>query len=77
MSRPINEIAKEIRKDWGSKLSPYAKPYLDAMFSLSSINDKYYMEDAKSIVLYFLSNASCWRGEVARRIKIELNSMCK
>lgn len=75
--RPIYEIAREIRKDWGAKVSAYAKPYLDAMLCLDSINDSYYFDSAKSVVLYFLSNAGTWKGETARRIKAELKEMCK
>lgn len=75
--RPIYEIAREIRKDWGSKVNFAAKPYLDAMMNLESINDNYYFDSAKSVVLYFLSNASTWRGETAKRIKAELREMCK
>jgi hypothetical protein len=33
------------------------------------------MDTAKSIVLYFLSNASSWRGEKAKSIKAELKKM--
>lgn len=76
MSRPIYEIAREIRKDWGSKVNFAAKPYLDAMSQLTNITDMYGYDDAKSIVLYFLCNASTWRGENARRIKKELKQMC-
>lgn len=54
-----------------------AKPYLDAMFSLKSIEDKYYFDDARSIITYFLCNASSWRGEKARQIKAELKGMLK
>lgn len=75
--RPIYEIAREIRKDWGAKVNFAAKPYLDAMMNLESINDNYYFDSAKSVVLYFLSNASTWRGETAKRIKAELREMCK
>ena len=75
--RPIYEIAHEIRKDWGAKVNFAAKPYLNAMMSLESINDNYYFDSAKSIILYFLSNASTWRGETAKRIKAELKEMCK
>lgn len=74
--RALCEIAREIRKDWG-KVSPYAKPYLDAMMSLDSIDDNYYFDSAKSVVLYFLCNAGTWRGETAKRIKKELKEMCK
>jgi hypothetical protein len=74
--RAIREIADEIRKDW-KNVSPYAKPYLDAMGQLDSIEDNYYFDSAKSVVLYFLSNAASWRGDTARRIKAELKAMCK
>ena len=68
---PIAQIADIIRKDW-TKVSPYAAPYLKAMFRLSSDTDKYYADDAQSICLYFLCNAQGWRGEVARAVKAEL-----
>jgi len=74
--RSLSAIAREIRRDW-KKVYFGAVPYLDAMSCLDSINDNYYMDSAKSIVLYFLSNASTWRGEKAREIKKELNAMCK
>ena len=74
MARPLYEIAREIRKTW-TKVSPYAEPYLEAMQSLDSINDNYYFDSGKSVVLYFLSNTSTWRGEDARRIKAELKEM--
>lgn len=72
--RPLHEIASEIRKDW-KKVNFAAVPYLDAMETLSSINNSYGYDSGKSIVRYFLSNASSWRGDVARRIKAELKSM--
>ncbi len=75
--RPIYEIAKEIRKDWGEKIYFGARPYLFAMMHLSSIDDEYVLDDARSIINYFLANASSWRGETARRIKKELNAMVK
>lgn len=74
--RTLHEIAREIRKDW-TKVNYAAKPYLDAMASLDSIEDKYHYDSGKSVVLYFLSNASSWRGENAKRIKAELRSMTK
>lgn len=73
--RPLYEIASEIRRDWGSKVNYAAKPYLSAMSGLNSITDSYGYDDARSIVLYFLSNASSWRGENAKRIKAELKAM--
>jgi hypothetical protein len=74
MERALHQIAKEIRADW-AKVNYGAEPYLEAMSSLNSINDKYYLDDAREIIMYFLSNASTWRGEKAREIKKELNQM--
>lgn len=82
MSRPLHEIAGEIRRNWrkevsGTQLSPYAEPYLEAMAALSQITDRYFCDSAESIVAYFLSNAGSWKGETARRIKKELQVMLK
>lgn len=74
-TRELYVIAQEIKKDWGAKVNYGAVPYLDAMSQLSSINDRFYMDSADSIVRYFLSNASTWRGETAKRVKAELKSM--
>jgi hypothetical protein len=75
--RSLSTIAAEIRKDWGAKVNFAAKPYLSAMAGLDSIDDQYGYDDARSIVLYFLSNASSWRGETAKRVKAELKAMAK
>ena len=76
MARPLYRIAADIRRDW---TKPFfgAVPYIDAMSSLDSIDDMYYFDDARSIVLYFLANAGTWRGETAKRIKAELKAMTK
>jgi len=75
-TRPLYAIAEEIRNDWKN---PYfgAVPYLTAMETLDSINDNYVFDSAKSIVSYFLSNATTWRGDVARRVKAELKAMLR
>jgi len=77
MTRPIHEIATEMKKDWGAKVYFGAKPYLDAMQTLNSIDENYIEDSACSVVNYFLANATTWRGEVARRVKKELNDMVK
>jgi hypothetical protein len=76
MTRSLATIAREIRNNW---TKPYfgAVPYLDAMHHLDTMRDKYYYDDAQSVVLYFLANAGTWKGEVARRIKAELKTMLK
>lgn len=76
MDRPLYEIASEIKKNW-KPVNFAAKPYLDAMSSLDKITDMYGYDSGQSIVAYFLGNANQWRGENARRIKKELNTMLK
>lgn len=72
--RPLSVIAREIKNNW-KNVSYAAKPYLDAMLQLESINDSYYEDSGRSIVAYFLSNSSQWKGDVAKRIKAELRAM--
>jgi hypothetical protein len=75
-TRPIFEIVKEIRADW-EKVNYGAVPYLDAMATINKIEESYYYESARTQVIYFLSNATTWRGDVARRVKKELNDILK
>lgn len=49
-TRPLYTIAKEIKQDWKNVYFG-AVPYLQAMYSLDSINDNYGQDSAKSIVL--------------------------
>ena len=75
MNRPLCVIAQEIVAVWGDKISPHARPYLEAMAHLDSIEDNFVLDSGRSVVLYFLSNATSWRGEEARKIKSELKGM--
>ena len=84
MARPIYEIAKEIQREFGkapvgnkTNFRHFARPYLLAMFQLSSINDTYGHDTGRSIVNYFLTNVAGWRGPTARRIKAELNDLLR
>lgn len=74
--RPIYEIAAEIKKCW-TKVYFGAVPYLDAMQTLTNKDSNYFYDSATSIVVYFLANASTWRGEDAKRIKAELKEIIK
>lgn len=74
--RPIYEIADEIRRVW-KPVNYAAKPYLDALGSLSTARDTYGLDSGKGIVSYFLANASTFRGDDARRIKAELKAHLK
>jgi len=72
----LSDIAYLIKRDW-KKVYFGAVPYLNAMCSLTSIDDNYGMDSAKSIVRYFLCNAGQWKGEVAREVKKHLNKITK
>ena len=73
-TRPLYTIAREIRTDWKNVYFG-ARPYLDAMRDLKTIDDKYGFDDARSVVRYFLSNAAGWRGDTAKRVKAELKTI--
>ena len=75
MPRPLHRIAQEIKKEWGDEVNYAAKPYLAAMATLTSVDDMYIMDTGKSVVTYFLCNATCWRGKTAKRIKAELKDL--
>lgn len=75
-NKSLLEIAAIIRNDW-QKVNFAARPYLDAMQSLQSVKSSYGYDSGKSIVLYFLSNASAWRGETAKAVKLELKNRIK
>lgn len=72
--RPIFEIARDIRREW-KNVNFGAEPYLEALASLSKPTDKVGLDSAKSITLYFLSNASTFRGERAKQLKQELKAI--
>ena len=72
--RLICDIAADIRAHW-DPVNYGAEPYLAAMSSLGGIEENYMYDSARSVVLYFLSNARTWKGEHARRIKAELKAL--
>lgn len=72
----LSEIAYAIRRNWKN---PYfgAVPYIDAMTTLTDMSSVYGLDDAKTIIVYFLANATTWKGEIARAIKQELKDRIK
>lgn len=72
--RPLYSIASDIKHNWPN-MSYAAAHYVSAMAELNDIGDKYYSGSAETVVRYFLSKATTWRGQEARRIKIELKTM--
>src|SRR5262245_5998172 len=75
-ARPIYAIAGEVRRDW-KKVHFGAVPYLNAMECIAAMTDNYGADSAYSVIAYFLANARGWKGEVAKRVKKELNGMLK
>ena len=74
MSRMICEIARDIKKDW-VKINPYALAYLRPMLQIGHVDEQYGLDSARSICLYFLSNASGYRGGRSKELKSELKSL--
>lgn len=72
----LYELAAVIKRDW-AKPNYAAVPYLDAMQSVEDMNSPYGADDGKTIVAYFLSNASTWRGDTAKAVKAELKKRLK
>ena len=75
--RPLSTIAREIMRECPPKARWAANPYLEAMRSLDTVSDTYGADDARSIILYALSNLTAWRGETARACKAELKQHLK
>jgi len=87
--RRLLDICREIQETWvnkdgitqirGDGPGYGAEPYFKAMVELGragleSPEDNYYNDKARDVVIYFLSNATSFRGDVARRIKAELKA---
>lgn len=76
--RSIGKIATEILADWTDTKSGVhysARPYLQAMRYLHNRDSTYGVEDARGIVLGFLSNASQYRTAKAAGFKKELKAI--
>lgn len=69
-------LAGIVRRNWAN---PYfgAVPYLDAMSSMESFIEMYGADDGSSIGLYFLSNASTWKGPVAKAVKARIKELLR
>jgi hypothetical protein len=76
--KPLNQLAAEILVDW--KESPSTAlyrikglPYIEAMLSMKTCEDRYGLEYGDMIVAHALNCLHQWRGETARKVKLELN----
>lgn len=75
----IASVARIIRRDHQSKgkeLPCGAKPYVEAMACLNTVQDKYILDDGGDIVARALCNLGGWRGETARVVKAHLKKLC-
>ena len=74
--RTFQQIAKDIKSTW---LNVYfgAVPYLEAMLELDTTDPDtmYYNDSAENIALYFLANASTFRGNDTKKLKEELKKL--
>jgi hypothetical protein len=90
MPRKPSQIAFDIRHEMNAyllsdKCKPgkiptwitYAKPYINAMLELRSIEDRYYLDSGYEICLRARCNLTNWRGERARALKAELDDLLK
>jgi hypothetical protein len=76
--RSLRAIAAEIYKEWpkmAENENHPAHPYVHAMRGLEKVTDRYALDSGDDIVRRFLSNASGWRGETAKRVKAELKGL--
>lgn len=78
MIADMREICKNQKTPttWQQKFC-YAKPYIEALGSLNSINDNYYFDSGKSLVNYLLSNLNTYKGEKAKEFKALFKTMLK
>ncbi len=67
-------IARLIKRDWRN-VHYAARPYLEAMLTLNSINDDHWHDSGQSVVRYFLNNAKTYRGENAKVYKAALKKL--
>jgi hypothetical protein len=73
--KKLFEIAQTVIRDHretGQKVNFALKPWLDALGSISEITDSYGAESGRTVIAYFLSNASQYKGATAKAVKAEL-----
>lgn len=75
---PLRELAPLIAAGGqGKSWYAYAQPYVEALYSLDTVEDNYYQDSGKSIVNYTLANLSYWRGDTAKAVKAQLKAHLK
>lgn len=74
--RPLYNIAMQIFDDW-PPIPDTARAYLRPMLHLDQITDVYGVDSAEYILGHFVAAAHGWRGETARKVKLEIKSIFK
>jgi len=75
--RTLQEIAREIEADWPAMRNQGAREAINCMKQMGLISEPFALDpDGYAVVGSFLVHAIGWKGEVARRIKKELRTMC-
>lgn len=72
----ISDIARLIRIYW-ENIYFGAKPYIQAMNCLETVDDNYGMDSGRTIINYALANMQSFSGPVARLVKAELRRRIK
>ena len=74
--RTLKEIAAEIQIHWPTINNAAAREAVDCMKTMGTITERFGADpNGYSVVAVFLTNATGWRGVVARAIKRELRQM--
>lgn len=80
--KALNHLAAEILVDWadnpsGGGYRRFALPYVEAMLTLKTCEDRYGFEYGDMIVARALNALTQWRGSKAREVKQCLNEHLK
>ena len=72
MTRPLYNIAREIGETW-EDITPYGVELVEAMSTLTNIEDTFFFDSGYRIVGCFLEESKRWKG--GKEIKAELEAM--
>lgn len=73
---PLHALARMCQRDWPRAYFG-ARPYIDALLGLTSLDEPYGCETARDVVVGLLANAQTWKGPIARAVKAELTRRLK
>ena len=73
---PVCELAAICKRNW-KPVHPFARPYVDALLSMRSVDDPYGADSGREVAIKFLGNAQAWKGPVADAVKDELKKRLK